>query len=300
MPRPHALIHCFSQSRLRSLLFAACTSKDTGVPSPRPLRGRGHDARSSHRWAMPLRRSFRRTSAKRPASFGYRIRCSTTSPRSTPDLTSRSATRDSLRVSRKKWTWAPDSLSIAFPIDPARALARCGQAGHGQRRSLHASRLFTDPKVASPNAARAHQSRFGFRSRFAHRSRLVQEAHTRTVLRRGVPVGDHAPEHVYGRHSIRRTAAHVGACAKRPIGSGRFRFVKWEPGTVRIELVADTTQLSRGRAKLDRIAHRCPGRSADRAPTQVLTGQADFHGELVPVPDQRCRRSTKQRRGSPG
>ena len=59
---------------------------------------------------------------------------------------------------------------------------------------------------------------------------------------------------------------------RTPIGSGRFRFVKWESGK-RIELIADTTNY-RGRAKLDRVI-LVPSDPATAA-AQILNGQADF------------------------
>ena len=47
----------------------------------------------------------------------------------------RSATRDSVRGSRTKWTWAPDSLSIAFSLDP-RARWHDGKPVTARRRAI--------------------------------------------------------------------------------------------------------------------------------------------------------------------
>src|SRR5262249_31349371 len=79
------------------------------------------------------------------------------------------------------------------------------------------------------------------------------------------------PEHVYGKVPLE--ALRTSEVIKTPVGSGRFRFVKWEPG-VRLELVADTANF-RGRPKLDRVIFK-PYTDPSEAAAQILAGQADF------------------------
>src|SRR5262249_51116679 len=63
-----------------------------------------------------------------------------------------------------------------------------------------------------------------------------------------------------------------------PIGSGRFRFVKWEEGS-RIELIADTTNY-RGRAKVDRVILQM-GFDPAAAEVQLLALQSDLAENLA-------------------
>jgi peptide/nickel transport system substrate-binding protein len=67
--------------------------------------------------------------------------------------------------------------------------------------------------------------------------------------------------------------------ARVPVGTGRFRFVRWTKGAV-VELVADTTNY-RGRPKLDRVVWSVVT-DASTAPTRLLTGAADFFERLSP------------------
>src|SRR5438105_5068545 len=57
------------------------------------------------------------------------------------------------------------------------------------------------------------------------------------------------PEHVYGR--IPRDELTKSDVLRKPVGSGRFRLVRWDAGQ-RIELIADTANY-RGRPPLDRV-----------------------------------------------
>jgi peptide/nickel transport system substrate-binding protein len=86
------------------------------------------------------------------------------------------------------------------------------------------------------------------------------------------------PEHVL--KTVAPDQLRTSDVVRRPIGTGRFRFVQWVPGQ-RIEILADTGNY-RGRAKLDRVVMSFvtdPGAGI----TQLLTGQADFY-ENLPLP----------------
>jgi peptide/nickel transport system substrate-binding protein len=85
------------------------------------------------------------------------------------------------------------------------------------------------------------------------------------------------PEHVYG--TVPRADLKTSDLMRRPVGSGRFRFVRWEPG-VRFEIAADTANY-RGRAKLDRVVWTViPDPNA--AIAKVLAGEADLWENLLP------------------
>jgi peptide/nickel transport system substrate-binding protein len=174
----------------------------------------------------------------------------------------------------QKWTWAPDSMSIAFALDP-RARWHDGKpvTANDVRFSLN---TFKDPKFASPIASLLTNLD----------SVQVKDSLTAVVwFKKHTPEQFYDvayqliifPEHVYG--GIPADQMRTAAVARAPIGSGRFRFVRWEPGT-RLELVADTANY-RGRAKLDRIIIT-PTPDANAAATQVLTGQADV-GDNFPI-----------------
>lgn len=167
----------------------------------------------------------------------------------------------------KSWTWSPDSLSIAFSIDP-KARWHDGQpvTAADVKYSL---RAFTDPKSASPVAPLLTNID----------SVSVRDSSTAVVFfKKRMPEQFYdvayqlyiVPEHVYGK--VPFDSLRTSQVTRTPIGSGRFRFVSWKPDE-QIELVADTGNY-RGRPKLDRVI-LAPADPATRA-TQVLTGQADF------------------------
>ena len=166
----------------------------------------------------------------------------------------------------EKWAWTPDSLSIAFSINP-KARWHDGKpvTANDVRYSFEA---FTDSKAASPVASLLGN---------------VDSVSVRDSLTAVVWFKKHTPEqfydvayqliimpkHVYGAIPVEqlRTSDKTHTI----VGSGRFRVVRWEPGT-RIELVADTANY-RGRAKLDRVIFVPTDAAA--AAAQILTGQAD-------------------------
>jgi peptide/nickel transport system substrate-binding protein len=173
----------------------------------------------------------------------------------------------------RKWTWAPDSMSIAFELDPN---ARWHDGKPVTAADVRYSfTVFTDPKVGSPVAPTLANLD----------SVSVRDSSTAVVwFKKHTPEEFYdvayqlviMPEHVYGR--IPPEQLHTSELTRAPVGSGRFRFAKWNAGT-RIELVSDTANY-RGRAKLDRVI-LVPTDPATSA-TQLLSGQADFM-EAFPV-----------------
>jgi peptide/nickel transport system substrate-binding protein len=168
----------------------------------------------------------------------------------------------------KSWTWASDSMSITFSLDP-RAKWHDGKpvTAGDVRYSLG---VFKNPKVASPAAeVLANVDSVSVRDSLTFvawfKRRTPEQFYD--VVYNLVPV----PQHVYG--SIPDDQMRTSEAVRSLVGSGRFRFVKWEP-KVRIELIADTAHY-RGRAKLDRFV-LTPQADPGATMTQVLTGQIDF------------------------
>lgn len=144
------------------------------------------------------------------------------------------------------WEWSDDSLSLIFRIDP-RARWHDGTAvSAGDLRFTLA--LYRSPAIGSPSLSELDNVD----------SILVRDPATAEVRFRGrSPTQFHdfvfnfrpVPGHVYNTIAAESLAA--SAAARRPVGSGRFRFARWEPG-VRLEVTADTSHWA-GRPLLDRV-----------------------------------------------
>lgn len=167
----------------------------------------------------------------------------------------------------QKWTWAPDSLSIAFSIDPR---ARWHDGKPVTAADVRFSfKLFTDPKVGSPTAPTITNLD----------SVSVRDSLTAVVwFKKHTPEQFYdvayqliiMPEHVYGAIPVEQL--HTSDATRKLVGSGRFRLVRWDAGT-RIELLADTANF-RGRPKLDRVV--IIKADPQTGVAQILSGQADF------------------------
>jgi peptide/nickel transport system substrate-binding protein len=179
----------------------------------------------------------------------------------------------------QKWTWSPDSLSIAFSINPA---ARWHDGKPVTANDVRFSyNVFANPKVES--VAGSLLSNID--------SVSVRDSLTAVVFfKKRTPEQFYDmvyqvyifPEHVYG--SVAPEKLRTDSITKTLVGSNRFRVVRWEPG--RIELLSDTANY-RGRAKLDRVIFVKTDQAA--AAAQVLSGDADgmeaFPAELLPKLD---------------
>lgn len=174
----------------------------------------------------------------------------------------------------KSWTWAKDSLSIAFELDPH---ARWHDGKPVTASDVRYSfRAFTDPKVGSPvaplltnlDSVSVRDSLTAIVWFKKHTPEQFYDVAYQLII---------MPEHVYG--SIPMGQLHTSPATRTLVGSGRFRFNKWEPG-VSIELVADTANY-RGRPKIDRVVlSRIDAPATGEA--QILTGQADFMEAIPP------------------
>lgn len=174
----------------------------------------------------------------------------------------------------QSWTWAADSLSIAFHLNP--------QARWHDGRPVRASDvkfsfdLARDPAVGTSIVPLIRNidsvSTRDSLTPVAWYGRRTPEQFYDMVYQVWI-----VPEHVYG--AVPRTQLRTSDLLRKPVGSGRFRFVRWDPGA-RIEIAADTANY-RTRAKLDRVVWSF---SADptAAVAKVLAGQADFYENLLP------------------
>lgn len=174
-----------------------------------------------------------------------------------------------------RWTWGPDSLSVAFHLDP-RARWHDGVPVRASDVKFSVA-LYKNPKLGSPVAPLITNVD----------SASVKDSLTAVVwFHRKTPQSFYdiayqiwiLPAHILDTIPPERLA--TSAAANHPIGTGRFRFVRWQPGS-EVELVADTGNY-RGRAKLDRVIWAiAPDNNA--AFTQVLSGQADLLEVATPA-----------------
>src|ERR1700694_4363891 len=173
-----------------------------------------------------------------------------------------------------RWTWSPDSLSIAFHINP-RAKWHDGRPVRSSdvRFTLQSTRdstlgtsvaaLITNiDSVSTPDSATAV---------FWFHKRTPQQFYDATYQMQIMP------EHIW--KGIAPSAWRASDAAKHPIGSGQFRFVRWTPRTA-VEVAADTANY-RGAPKLSRVVWSiAPDFST--ALTRFLSGENDFFEALRP------------------
>lgn len=175
----------------------------------------------------------------------------------------------------QRWEWARDSMSIAFHLDP--------RARWHDGRPVRASDVrFTldvlkDPKTATQYTAFvANLDSVSVRDSLTavvwYRARSPEQFY-QAVYQLYV-----LPEHLL--RDIPRENLSTSDAASRPVGSGRFRFARFEPG-VRIELTADTAHY-RGRPKLDRVILAFTP-DPNSGVTQLFSGQVDFMDAVPPA-----------------
>jgi peptide/nickel transport system substrate-binding protein len=172
------------------------------------------------------------------------------------------------------WSWSPDSLSIAFHIDP-RAKWHDGQPVRSSDvrftlLSIRDSTLGTSvaalitniDSVSTPDSATAI---------FWFHQRTPQQFYDATYQ---MPI---MPGHIW--KGIAPAAWRASDAAKHPIGSGQFRFVRWTPRTA-VEVAADTANY-RGAPKLSRVIWSIAP-DFNTALTRFLSGETDFFEVLRP------------------
>lgn len=174
----------------------------------------------------------------------------------------------------ERWDWAPDSLSIAFHLNP-RARWHDGVAVRASDVRFSVA-LIKDPALGSPAAPLITNI-----DSVSVRDSLTAVAwfkrHTPEQFYDLVYQVVIVPEHILGNTPVAELkTAEVG---RRGIGSGRFRLARWQPGQ-RFELIADTANY-RGRPRLDRIV-LAPSPDFNSAVTRFFSGDADLFDQLRP------------------
>ena len=165
------------------------------------------------------------------------------------------------------WTWAPDSLSIAFSIDPR---ARWHDGVPVRANDVRFSfALFTDPVVASMHAGNfAGIDSVSVRDSLTavvwwharHPEQFFQIAYNLAIM----------PEHLLG--TVPRDSLLRSPFADHPVGSGRYRFAQWNRQHD-LMFVADTANY-RGAPGASRIVWVVAA-DPTAASLSVLAGQAD-------------------------
>lgn len=169
----------------------------------------------------------------------------------------------------KSWDWSADSLAITFHLDPAARFHDGTPLTAGDVR--YTFRIAKDTLLGSTytqlitniDSVTVVDS---LTAKFWYAKRSSTQFYD--AVYQIAPV----PEHVYGKVPV--ADLKTSDVTRTPVGTGRFRFVKWEPG-VRLEIVADTAN-SLGRAKLDRVIFM-QSPSPTTAAASLLAGQMDFY-----------------------
>jgi peptide/nickel transport system substrate-binding protein len=173
-----------------------------------------------------------------------------------------------------RWTWSPDSLSIAFHINP-RAKWHDGQPVRSNDvrftfESTRDSTLGTPVAALIRNIDSVSTPDSGTAVFWFHR-RAPEQFYDATFQ---LPI---MPEHVW--KGIAPSAWRASDAAKHPIGSGQYRFARWTPRTA-VEVVADTGNY-RGTPRLSRVIWSiAPDFNANI--TRFLSGETDFFEALRP------------------
>ena len=174
----------------------------------------------------------------------------------------------------ESWTWSADSLSIAFKVHPK---AKWHDGKPVTARDIKFSfDIHKDPEVGSsvtPLLSRIDSVtvRDSMTAVVWYKQRYPEQ-----FLDAAFQIRIH-PEHWLGQ--VKRSEYTTSPVVRSPIGSGRFKFVRWEPGTL-LEVVANTEHY-RGRPKLDRILWTI----APDFPTSAarfFSGEADYLEYLRP------------------
>ncbi|MEO5903521.1 MAG: peptide ABC transporter substrate-binding protein [Gemmatimonadaceae bacterium] len=177
------------------------------------------------------------------------------------------------------WRWSPDSLSIAFHLDPA---SKWHDGVPVRSQDVKSSfRVYTDTASGSPFAVTlasidsvstpdSMTAVFWFKKRSP--LQFFDAVYNMSIL------PDHLLEGATG------AALRTSSLARTPVGTGRFRFVSWTPGSS-IQLVADTANF-RSRPHLDRVVMTIAP-DFNTALTRLVGGEADMLEQIpaASVPD---------------
>lgn len=177
----------------------------------------------------------------------------------------------------ESWQWSADSLSIAFHLNP-RARWHDGVPVRATdvryTHAIYTSKALGDPMGDDLRNIDSVAVKDSLTNVFWFHARSPDQFYTAANLMLILP------EHVFSKMaqgSLRENAARAN-----PIGSGRFRFVRWTQGGS-LEITADTTNY-RGRPSLDRVIWSVAPNYLG-ALTRLNGGEADvfdaLHAETV-------------------
>jgi peptide/nickel transport system substrate-binding protein len=166
------------------------------------------------------------------------------------------------------WSWAPDSLSIAFHIDPKAhwhdgVPVRANDVVYSYH--VNTSKVIGSPVaplIANIDSVTARDS---LTAVFWFHARTLEQFYDATMQIRVLPA------HLL--QSIPDSALSTSSFGRNPVGSGPFRFVRWVSGSS-VEVDADTT-FHRGRPKIDRIIWSI-AHNPDAAMLRLFSGEANF------------------------
>ncbi len=173
-----------------------------------------------------------------------------------------------------RWTWTPDSMAIDFTLrEDARWHDGVAVTAEDVRFTWAA---YVDRELASPLSTSVanidsvqvrgrHTARFWFARR--NPDQLLEAATQMRIM----------PSHRLD--SIPRANWRTSSYARRPIGSGRFRFGEWLAST-QLDVIADTANY-RGRPGLDRIIWTVSPEPA-AAVARLFAGEVDFLESVRP------------------
>lgn len=169
----------------------------------------------------------------------------------------------------QRWEWSRDSMAVTFYLDPG---ARWHDGVPVRAPDVRfAFAVYTDPAVASSDGAdiRGVADSISVGDSLTctvwFKRRLPERFYT--VVYNLVPL----PEHLLG--SIRHDSLATSPYARRPVGNGPYRMVRWKPGQ-RIEIAA-VPDFHRGRPNVDRVIWTIVAKG-DVAVARVFAGDADF------------------------
>jgi peptide/nickel transport system substrate-binding protein len=182
--------------------------------------------------------------------------------------------RDFRPALANRWSWDNDSLALVFTLNQN---ARW-QDGKPVRAAdvVFTYSLFSDSvvgfkdraalaKIDSVTARDSVTAVFWFKDRYPEQ--LFDAAHRMQIV----------PAHLLANEQ--RATLRTAAFGRAPVGSGRFRLVKWTPNES-IELIADTSHY-RGRAKLDRVIFAAVA-DANALSARLTTGEIDVADVTTP------------------
>jgi len=173
-----------------------------------------------------------------------------------------------------RWTWAADSLSIAFHMNPKAKWHDGVPVRSGDARftvtSTKDSTLGSSvaPLIANIDSVTTPDSATAV---YWFHSRTPQQFYDAVYQ---LPI---MPEHVW--KNIPPGGWRASDPARHPIGSGQYRFVRWIPRAA-VELVADTANY-RGAPKLNRLIWSIAP-DYQTAFTRFVTGETDFIEQMRP------------------